>query len=431
MSKPMQMIESSNLFSSDTPSVVNAGQREDGESSFSSILSRSKGEPNHSEGGQSLHPSGKKLPEQQVLVDDQQHADDGSSTVAEQADVAAKLDVNGEPLPAAGMELPGQLADQEFPQQSLVPDALVIKEAALANAVGVGEQSLNTAKSAAESAAPGAEGQQLQMQGQVVNTRLLAKMAPDNLSVKNDQVQQGMAGDVTGATGLQASYLMTAEAGRVSSDTEPATNVVREAVQFAIANQASNGDLKQFMQQNWNNQAASQLLPTANSVEPNAVPFQLTLSDSVLTIPAARVQVPVGQPGWGEAVGQQVTWFVSQKISAASLRLNPQHLGPMEMAVSMDGDQASISFTSQHSMVRDALESSIPRLREMLSENGLNLVNVNVSQQGKSHGDGQGAPGSQQGSGVANEDSEASESLSGADMPRMMLHTQGLVDYYA
>ena len=425
MSKPMQIIESSNLFSSDTPSAVNAGQREDGESSFSSILSRSKGEPNGTEGGQSLHPSGKELPEQQARVDDQQHADDGSSTLAEQADVAAKLNVNGEPLPAAGMELPGQLVDQAVPQQSLVPDALVIEEAALANADGVAEQALN----AAGSTAPGAEGQQLQ--GQVVDTRLLAKMAPDNLSVENAQVQQGMVADVTGATGLQASYLMTAEAGRVSSDTEPATNVVREAVQFAIANQASNGDLKQFMQQNWNNQAASQLLPTANSVEPNAVPFLQTLSDSVLTIPAARVQVPVGQPGWGEAVGQQVTWLVSQKISAASLRLNPQHLGPMEMAVSMDGDQASISFTSQHSMVRDALESSIPRLREMLSENGLNLVNVNVSQQGKSHGDGQGAPGSQQGSGVANEDSEASESLSGADMPRMMLHTQGLVDYYA
>lgn len=425
MNKPMQIIESSNLFSSDTPSVVNAGQREDGESSFSSILSRSKGEPNGTEGGQSLHPSGNKLPEQQARVDDQQHADDDSSTVAEQADVAAKLDVNGEPLPAAGMELPGQLADQAVPQQSLVPDAQVIEEAALANAEGVAEQSLN----AAESAAPGAEGQP--PQGQVVDTRLLAKMAPDNLSVENDRVQQGMAGDVTGATGLQASYLLTAEAGRVSSDAEPAANVVREAVQFAIASQASNGDLKQFMQQNWNNQAASKLLPTANSVEPNAVPFQQTLSDSVLTIPSARVQVPVGQPGWGEAVGQQVSWFVSQKISAASLRLNPQHLGPMEMAVSMDGDRASISFTSQHSMVRDALESSIPRLREMLSENGLNLVNVNVSQQGRSHRDGQGAPGSQQGSGVANDDSGANESISGPDMPRMMLHTQGLVDYYA
>ena len=126
-----------------------------------------------------------------------------------------------------------------------------------------------------------------------------------------------------------------------------------------------------------------------------------------------------------------MTWFVSQKISAASLRLNPQHLGPMEMAVSMDGDQASISFTSQHSLVRDALESSIPRLREMLSENGLNLVNVNVSQQGKSHGNDQGASGSQQESGVDNDDSGANEPVSGPDVQRMTVHAQGLVDYYA
>ena len=82
-------------------------------------------------------------------------------------------------------------------------------------------------------------------------------------------------------------------------------------------------------------------------------------------------------------------------------------------------------------MVRDALESSIPRLREMLSENGLNLVNVSVSQQGKSHGDGQGAPASRQGPGAENDGSGAGESLSGPDMPRMVLQTQGLVDFYA
>jgi flagellar hook-length control protein FliK len=420
----MQILESANLFSQDNPGVVNKGHREEGESSFSSILSRSKSEPSGTENGQSSHASGNKLPDQQARVDDQPHADDVSSTVTEQTDASAESNVNGEPSLTAGMDQPVQ-------QRSLVPNELVTEEADLANAAGVTEQSLNDGDSAIASP----EGQQLQ--GQVADIQLLAKMAPDSLSVQNNQVQKDVvdvvddvadAGAVAGAGGVNASYLLTTGAGPVSSDAAPDAIVVREAVQSAIASQASSGGLKQFMQQNWNNQTASNLLPASNSVETSAVPFLQTLSDGILATPAARVQVPVGQPGWGEAVGQQVTWFVSQKISAASLRLNPQHLGPMEMAVSMDGDKASISFTSQHAIVRDALESSIPRLREMLSENGLDLVNVNVSQQGKSHGDGQHAPGSRQGDGVANADSGVND---GPDVRQITVHAQGLVDYYA
>ena len=414
MNNPIQMLESSNLFSSDAPGVANTGQRKDGESSFSSILSQSKGEPSGTKDGQSLPASGNKLPEQ--------HADDGSSVVAEPTDASAGSNVNGEPSPV-DIELPEVLVEQTVPQQSLVPDVLAVEEAVLA------EQPLNVA----DSAAAEAEGQQLQLQlqSQVVDIRFLAKMTPDNLSLPIDQLQQGMVDDVAESAGLHASYMKAAESGRVSSDAVSVANVVREAVQFAMAGQSSGGNLKQFMQQNWNNQTVNNLLPAANSMDANAVPFLQTLSDSVLTTPVARVQVPVGQPGWGEAVSQQVTWFVSQKISAASLRLNPQHLGPMEMAVSMDGDQASISFTSQHSMVRDALESAIPRLREMLSENGLNLADVNVSQQGKSHGDDQGSPDSQQGAGVTNANDEATELVSGQEVRRITVSTQVLIDYYA
>jgi len=418
MNNPMQILEPSSLFPPDTQGVVNKGQREDGESSFSSILSQNKGEPSGTEGGQSLHTSGKKLPEQQDRVDNQQDAADGSPATMEQTDASWKPDV--------AMDLPEQQAVQTFQQQAL-PDVLAIEETGFVNAAGVAEQLLNADKSALVRTT----GQQVQLQGQVVDVRILAKTVPGNQPLSKDHVQQDSVHDVSGVRGLPASYLVAAETGRLSSDMEPAVNAVREAVQLAIANHASNGDLKQFLQQKGNHQAASNILPASNSAETNAAPFLQTLSDSALTMPSARVQVPVGQPGWGEAVGKQVAWFVSQKISAASLRLNPQHLGPMEIAVSMDGDQASVSFTSQQAIVRDALESSIPRLREMLAENGLNLINVNVSQQGKSHGNGQGAPGSQQEAGVANDESGANEPTSGLGVRQITTLTQGLVDFYA
>ena len=45
------------------------------------------------------------------------------------------------------------------------------------------------------------------------------------------------------------------------------------------------------------------------------------------------------------------------------------------------GDQASVHFTSPHGAVRDAIDTAMPRLREMLEHSGLNLADVNVSSQ--------------------------------------------------
>jgi flagellar hook-length control protein FliK len=164
--------------------------------------------------------------------------------------------------------------------------------------------------------------------------------------------------------------------------------------------------------------------PTTDSL------FAHTLSGAGTALPSGQVAVTVGHPGWGRAVGEQVMWFVSQNIRSASLRLNPQHLGPMEMQVQMDGDKASIAFSSQHAMVRDALESSLPRLREMFSANGLDLVNVNVSQQQDSGTNGGQFNSSRPDGGTRQVSNAPSDGiLPGAMLPETAI-AQGLVDYY-
>lgn len=102
--------------------------------------------------------------------------------------------------------------------------------------------------------------------------------------------------------------------------------------------------------------------------------------------PAARafvvqtgVPVPVGAPQWSQAVGDKVLWLAAQNVSAAEIRLDPPELGPMQVRVSVNQDQASITFTSPHAGVREALDQQLNRLRDMFSEQGLNLVNVDVS----------------------------------------------------
>jgi flagellar hook-length control protein FliK len=77
-----------------------------------------------------------------------------------------------------------------------------------------------------------------------------------------------------------------------------------------------------------------------------------------------------------------VVWAVNQGMPAAELHLSPPDLGPMSVRISMDQDQASIAFSSSHAMVREAIEAALPRLRDMLGNQGITLADVNVSQHG-------------------------------------------------
>lgn len=110
--------------------------------------------------------------------------------------------------------------------------------------------------------------------------------------------------------------------------------------------------------------------------------------------PVQTVAVPVGQAGWDAAFSQRVSWVATNNLQVAQLHLNPPNLGPVEVRISLNSDQANAVFTSPHAAVREAIEAALPRLREMLADNGLSLGNVNVSsqsfQQQQQHANGQG-----------------------------------------
>ena len=97
-----------------------------------------------------------------------------------------------------------------------------------------------------------------------------------------------------------------------------------------------------------------------------------TMTDKV------HVNTPVGHARWGEELAQKVVWMTSQQTQVAEIRLNPAHLGPVEVMLSISQDQATAQFVSQHPAVRDAIQDALPRLREMLAESGIQLGNVMV-----------------------------------------------------
>jgi flagellar hook-length control protein FliK len=101
----------------------------------------------------------------------------------------------------------------------------------------------------------------------------------------------------------------------------------------------------------------------------------------------AVITKPLTHPGWSKDLGEQIIWMNNKDISAAEIKLNPAHLGPISVRIDINQDnQTSILFTALHAETKEALEASIPKLKEMLLGQQLNLVNVNISQNSNPNG---------------------------------------------
>ncbi len=114
---------------------------------------------------------------------------------------------------------------------------------------------------------------------------------------------------------------------------------------------------------------------------PDITPFHRLIDNKADSPVITR---PLTHPGWSKDLGEQIVWMNNKAIPAAEIRLNPVHLGPISVRIDVNQDQATILFTAQHTEVREAIEASIPKLREMLGTQQLNLVNVNISQNSSS-----------------------------------------------
>ena len=93
------------------------------------------------------------------------------------------------------------------------------------------------------------------------------------------------------------------------------------------------------------------------------------------------IDTPMQQPQWGEALAGRIVWMLTESNHTAQINLNPPELGPIEVRVSMKDDHTNVNFYAHHGDVRDAIEEAMPRLREMLQQNGLKLDESQISHQ--------------------------------------------------
>ncbi|ELP2656551.1 flagellar hook-length control protein FliK [Vibrio parahaemolyticus] len=82
-----------------------------------------------------------------------------------------------------------------------------------------------------------------------------------------------------------------------------------------------------------------------------------------------------------EQVTEKVQMMMSKNLKNLDIRLDPPELGRMQIRMTMNNDLANVHFTVTNPQTRDIIEQTLPRLREMLAQQGMQLADSSVQQQ--------------------------------------------------
>lgn len=117
--------------------------------------------------------------------------------------------------------------------------------------------------------------------------------------------------------------------------------------------------------------------PDAAPLAPTSPAPALHKLDLAQAFPAP---VPLPSPRFAEEVGARLQWIAEQQGGEATLRISPDGLGPVEIRLRLDGDRVELGFTATQQDTRQALQDALPKLREMLAQQGLQLGHADVGQ---------------------------------------------------
>jgi flagellar hook-length control protein FliK len=142
----------------------------------------------------------------------------------------------------------------------------------------------------------------------------------------------------------------------------------------------------------------------------------------------AELRSRVGTSDWNEELGAHLTWMTQKGLETGSLRVSPEHLGPVEVNISVQNGAASVWFAANHADTRAALEQALPQLREMFANQGMNLADSGVSRQSLAEQGSQDRARSGASQTVSGVSAVAGTDGASATASRLNL---GLVDLYA
>ena len=111
--------------------------------------------------------------------------------------------------------------------------------------------------------------------------------------------------------------------------------------------------------------------------QPDIVPdlqtYTPTGADNTFTLPSAEGAVPMET-----YVAEQVTYWINQNVHNAELKLEGIGIDPVQVNITMQGNEAFVTFTTDEQQAREALENARQQLQDMLQSQGVILSGLSV-----------------------------------------------------
>ena len=148
--------------------------------------------------------------------------------------------------------------------------------------------------------------------------------------------------------------------------------------------------------------------------------------------PLTALTPDVNTDQFGETIGTQLTYMAHEKISHAHIKVSPNDMGTIEVSLKLDGDRVHADFSSPQADVRQALEQSLPKLREMLGQQGFQLAQADVGHRQQQQAQPSGSQGFGERGGQGGREGLAGNGQGDATAPAAVVRVaRGLVDAYA
>ncbi|MBU2884094.1 flagellar hook-length control protein FliK [Psychrosphaera sp. B3R10] len=183
-------------------------------------------------------------------------------------------------------------------------------------------------------------------------------------------------------------------------------------------------------------EAGSLLADSTARVELGAVQLEKTMMAAKLDIQTQikhdviiKENVLFNKQELAANVQQQVGMMMARNMKSIDIRLDPPELGSIRIKMQLNGDQAAVSFMVSSQQAKDALENAMPKLKEMLEQQGMELADSDVQHEQSGQG-GTEAGAETHHAGTKGEDS-TDEHLGDATEVVVDIPSPYKVDYYA
>lgn len=173
----------------------------------------------------------------------------------------------------------------------------------------------------------------------------------------------------------------------------------------------------------------NQTLKEVQQIQQSQPTNQSTTQTKQATDANLQQAINIARQDAAKELHQRVGLMLNLNNKEAEIRLDPPELGAMQIRIKSDAEQAQVNIVVQNQQAKELLEQSLPRLREMLAEQGIELGDSQISHQqgGNTESESQTAGGNTSGQQTLGDESGGSDN---SQSPQKR-NTDSAIDYYA